>query len=247
MKMVHREEHNEGFTIIDNAVLLNVNLSWEARGFFAYLLSLPDDWNFNVKGLAKQTGATEHTIKRLLRELQAEGYIKLTRHTDARGKVTRWSWDIYEAGKTPETVQMLKSPQVETATSGESHKVDEPDGGLTTCGKSDYIQSTNNNKVLIEQSTKSIKEKIDKREKHFVPPSVEEVRAYCLERNNQINPETFVDFYTAKGWMVGKNKMKDWKAAVRTWEKDRQPAPKAQTLPTSSNPFTELKRREGLI
>lgn len=245
--MVHREEHNEGFTIIDNAVLLNVNLSWEARGFFAYLLSLPDDWNFNVKGLAKQTGATEHTIKRLLRELQAEGYIKLTRHTDARGKVTRWSWDIYEAGKTPETVQMLKSPQVETATSGESHKVDEPDGGLTTCGKSDYIQSTNNNKVLIEQSTKSIKEKIDKREKHFVPPSVEEVRAYCLERNNQINPETFVDFYTAKGWMVGKNKMKDWKAAVRTWEKDRQPAPKAQTLPTSSNPFTELKRREGLI
>ena len=245
--MVHREEHNEGFTIIDNAVLLNVNLSWEARGFFAYLLSLPDDWNFNVKGLAKQTGATEHTIKRLLRELQAEGYIKLTRHTDARGKVTRWSWDIYEAGKTPESIQMLKSPQVEIATSGKSHKVGEPDGGLTTCGKRDYIQSTNNNKVLIEQSTKSIKEKIDKREKHFVPPSVEEVRAYCLERNNQINPETFVDFYTAKGWMVGKNKMKDWKAAVRTWEKDRQPAPKAQTLPTSSNPFTELKRREGLI
>ena len=228
--MVHREEHNEGFTIIDNAVLLNVNLSWEARGFFAYLLSLPDDWNFNVKGLAKQTGATEHTIKRLLRELQAEGYIKLTRHTDARGKVTRWSWDIYEAGKTPKTVQMLKSPQVETATSGESHKVGEPDGGLTTCGKSDYIQSTNNNKVLIEQSTKE-----NKGQKRFVPPTVSEVKAYCQERNNGINPEEFIDYYASQGWKKANGRpVVDWKACVRTWEKDRRKPtpnyiPKAQS------------------
>lgn len=246
--MVHREEHNEGFTIIDNAVLLNVNLSWEARGFFAYLLSLPDDWNFNVKGLAKQTGATEHTIKRLLRELQAEGYIKLTRHTDARGKVTRWSWDIYEAGKTPQTVQMLKSPQVETATSGENHKVGEPDGGLTTCGKSDYIQSTNNNKVLIEQSTKSVKEKIEKREKRFVPPTLEDIRAYCQERNSSVDPVQFYEYFTVGNWKDSKgNPVKNWKQKLITWEKMNPPAHKAQTFPTSSNPFTELKRREGLI
>jgi len=48
--------------------------------------------------------------------------------------------------------------------------------------------------------------------------------------------------------MVGKNKMKDWKAAVRTWEKDdRQEAQKPQTIQRSANPFTELKRREGII
>lgn len=52
----------------------------------------------------------------------------------------------------------------------------------------------------------------------FVPPSVEEVKAYCLERGNNIDPQYFVDFYEAKGWMLGKNKMKNWKAAVRTWE-----------------------------
>jgi hypothetical protein len=47
---------------------------------------------------------------------------------------------------------------------------------------------------------------------------VEEVRAYCTERGNSVDPEAFVDFYASKGWMIGKNKMKDWKAAVRTWE-----------------------------
>lgn len=52
----------------------------------------------------------------------------------------------------------------------------------------------------------------------FVPPSLGEVKAYCLERGNRVDAQRFVDFYSAKGWMVGKNKMKDWKAAVRTWE-----------------------------
>lgn len=65
----------------------------------------------------------------------------------------------------------------------------------------------------------------------FKPPTVEEVRAYCQERNNSIDPETFVDFYSAKGWMLGKNKMKDWKAAVRTWEKKEAENPKRRKEP----------------
>ena len=53
----------------------------------------------------------------------------------------------------------------------------------------------------------------------FTPPTVEEVKAYCVERENGVDAERFVDFYTSKGWKVGKDSMKDWKAAVRTWEK----------------------------
>ena len=53
----------------------------------------------------------------------------------------------------------------------------------------------------------------------FIPPTREEVQAYCLERRNNVDADRFVDFYTAKAWMVGKNPMKDWKAAVRTWER----------------------------
>ena len=60
----------------------------------------------------------------------------------------------------------------------------------------------------------------------FVPPSVEEVTEYCTSRNNNVDAQMFVDFYSSKGWMVGKNKMKDWKAAVRTWERSETREPK---------------------
>lgn len=53
----------------------------------------------------------------------------------------------------------------------------------------------------------------------FTPPTLQEVQVYCMSRHNNVDPEKFIDFYAAKGWMIGKNKMKDWKAAVRTWEK----------------------------
>lgn len=58
--------------------------------------------------------------------------------------------------------------------------------------------------------------------KHFLVPTLDEVRAYCQERQNGIDPQSFIDFYSAKGWFVGKNKMKDWKAAVRNWENRRR-------------------------
>lgn len=62
----------------------------------------------------------------------------------------------------------------------------------------------------------------EKKEKKFLPPTVGEVTDYCKERRNAVDPEQFVDFYQAKGWMVGKNKMSDWKAAVRTWERNNK-------------------------
>lgn len=61
----------------------------------------------------------------------------------------------------------------------------------------------------------------------FTPPTVKEVAVYCQERGNSISPEAFVDYYSSKGWMIGKNKMKDWKAAVRNWER-RQKAEEPQ-------------------
>ena len=68
----------------------------------------------------------------------------------------------------------------------------------------------------------------------FTPPTLEDVKAYCEERNNNVDPQKWFDYYTANGWMVGKNKMKDWKASVRTWEKNsftNKPQPKKQIVP----------------
>lgn len=57
---------------------------------------------------------------------------------------------------------------------------------------------------------------------NFIPPSVEQVKEYCLQRKNNVDAEAFVDHYTSKGWMIGKNKMKNWEAAVRTWERNNK-------------------------
>lgn len=75
---------------------------------------------------------------------------------------------------------------------------------------------------LVEDSKeKTVKEsRKQKAFSHFIVPSIEEIKTYCEERNNTIEASTFFDFYESKGWMIGKNKMKDWRAAVRTWEKN---------------------------
>lgn len=63
-------------------------------------------------------------------------------------------------------------------------------------------------------------EKSKSKTKRFTPPTLEEVQAYCIERNNSVDPQHFIDYYTSNGWKVGKNTMKDWRAAIRTWERN---------------------------
>lgn len=78
---------------------------------------------------------------------------------------------------------------------------------------------------LNQKESESKKRGADKspRAARFTPPSFEEVSAYCAERRNGVDARRFVDFYTSKGWKVGKDAMRDWKAAVRTWERRDQP------------------------
>ncbi len=66
----------------------------------------------------------------------------------------------------------------------------------------------------------------------FTPPTVEEVKAYCTEKGYGVDPQRFVDYYTSNGWMVGKNHMKDWKAAVRTWHGKENTNGKTESRPT---------------
>ena len=72
----------------------------------------------------------------------------------------------------------------------------------------------------------------------FTPPTIIDVQTYCIESGHQIDANAFVDFYSSKNWMVGKNKMKDWKAAVRNWERhDRESGmakPQTEQKPRSS-------------
>lgn len=75
----------------------------------------------------------------------------------------------------------------------------------------------------------------------FTPPTLEEVSNYCKERNNGVDPQRFIDYNQSKGWVVGKVKMKDWKAAVRTWEKKEQPKGVSKEREQT---FAEITRRD---
>ena len=77
------------------------------------------------------------------------------------------------------------------------------------------------------------KEKTSKRETFHIPP-LKEITDYCLERKNNVNPKTWLNHYEAKGWMIGKSPMKDWKAAIRTWEDEK---PKGEQLADKYKPL----------
>jgi len=65
-------------------------------------------------------------------------------------------------------------------------------------------------------------DKEEDKSKRFTPPILDEVKSYCKERKNKVDAEQFINHYQSKGWMIGKNKMKDWKASIRTWEKSSE-------------------------
>ena len=89
--------------------------------------------------------------------------------------------------------------------------------GQSNSGRIEYIYD------IFEQPKNDIIQDISeakepKKQKRFQKPTLQEIRDYCLERGNSIDPERFMDYYESNGWKVGKNPMKDWKAAIRTWE-----------------------------
>lgn len=91
-------------------------------------------------------------------------------------------------------------------------------------------------RILQDNNNTSLNNTYGESTKRFVPPTVDEVKAYCLERNNNIDAQYFCDYYESKGWMIGKNKMKDWKCSVRTWERNNFNTGRSTTFVNNKRP-----------
>lgn len=100
-------------------------------------------------------------------------------------------------------------------------------GNTTETLEKHRLDTNNNNKQQLKNNKDTIK--------RFIPPSFDEVTGYCQERKNNIDAQNFIDHYEANGWMRGKNKIKSWKACVRTWEKN-----------TFSKPSVQVKKNESI-
>jgi len=112
--------------------------------------------------------------------------------------------------------------------------------------ESNYNKASDNQTItkVKPKEKDNVKEKEnvnDNNKKTFTPPSVSDVSDYCNLNGYSIDPERFVDFYASKGWMVGKNKMKDWKASVRTWARSQR---QELTAKGSKNQFHNFDQRD---
>ena len=137
--------------------------------------------------------------------------------------------------------RMRKYRKKEAETSHCDANVTACDGVVTRCDiEKRRVEESRGEK---EKSAYALQKK--RAQVRFNTPTLEDVKAYCLERKNGIDAQRFIDYYTANGWKVGKNSMKDWKAAVRTWERNEQnPAAPQPERPReqAADVFAEYRR-----
>ena len=212
-----RKEKRSNYTAIDNAIFRNYDLSLKAKGLLCQMLSLPDGWQFSVEGLTRLSTDGKSAVTSALNELQEAGYFYREQSRN-NGKMSSAVYVISE-------VPFAEKPSAENPSTEKPMTENPPQ--LNTKELNTYESNTNRYSYSDGQ-----------RKSRFVPPTVGEVAAYISEKGYHIDPEIFIDFYQSKGWKVGKDKMTDWKAAVRNWERrhkeDRGMGSK------SLNPFTEM-------
>ena len=151
------------------------------------------------------------------------------------------------------TVFLLTKPQIDA---NNRRYENGKRGGKPKSNQSVTKNEPNNNQTSTNPEPKEkvkVKDKVKDKEKdnikRFAPPTVEDVNAYCREKGYSVDAERFVDFYESKGWMVGKNRMKDWKAAVRNWNRSQRQeltaeAGKRQENTAAHNRFHNFQERE---
>ena len=212
--------------IIDSDAFLDMPLSTQSLYF--HLSMRADDEGFinNPKRIQRMIGASDDDCKLLI----AKGFILVFE----TGVIVIKHWKIHN---------YIQKDRFKPTICSEEKKeiVTEADGTYTQCTRIGYALDTqvrigkvSIGKVNSIESPKGV-EKIppdmeeSKPLKRFTAPTLEEVKEYCSERKNGVDAERFVNYYTANGWKVGKNPMKDWKAAVRTWERNTEKPKTAET------------------
>lgn len=191
-------------TIVLSDAFLDMPLS--ARCLYFTLGMLADDDGFinNPKSVMRQCGASEDDMKVLLAKsflLSFESGVIVIKHWRINNYLRN---DRYNETKYFEEKEQLSIEENGAYTFGI------PSNGIPRLDKNSIDKNSIDN-IYTETPRQSFKK-----------PTVEEIKAYCEERKNNINAEHFFDFYESKDWKIGKNKMKDWKACVRTWERNQK-------------------------
>ena len=170
----------------------------------------------SLRKLAASWLCHKDTVKRILGKLQEEDMITFECDNE-KTLINVVNYELYQ---------------------GEENGKTDSDQDSHTDSIKDSDQDSHTTQTRMIKKEKNVK-KEKKDNSRFAPPTLEDIRAYCTERKNDIDPEAFISYYESNGWKVGRNPMKDWKATVRTWERRR-----AEGKPKQNKEEQEINARQ---
>ena len=150
----------------------------------------------SILALADRWHWSRHKVSNFLNVLESEQMI-VQKRDNKKTLITIVNYEVYQ------TIAEVKGQQKDNRRTTEGHQKD-TNNNDNNDNKDIIIESERNETNVVKASV--------------IPPPIEWIEEYCKERNNGIDPQKFFDFYESKGWKVGKEKMKNWQACVRTWE-----------------------------
>lgn len=189
---------DSNYVTIHGWMVNQLGLTSDETFVYALIYGYKGGFDQPIAYIAQWLNASSDTARRVIQRLVAAGLLEEKKQS---GKPT-----IY----TCRPLANCNPSQVATPRNLQPHpsQIDSP--------HTLYIDNNYNN-YIIERDSNTREEK----QKKFQKPTIEEVADYCVQRKNGINAEEFYYFYESKGWLVGKTPMKNWRAAVITWEKKR--------------------------
>ena len=219
----------KGFGSISRDCVYDNDLSDRARFLYVYMACKPEDWEFYQDKVAEELNYKKDTLRKYLDELIVRGWVtEKEQHNDGKFGCLEY---VIEIERKSGNLPIRKKPDTEKTRYGKNPNQRNIDN------ISSDIKSSDINRDIEEKSILK---------KNFQKPTVEQVEAYIQEKGLHFDAERFVDHYESKGWMIGKNKMKDWKAACRTWEHIRNSQEKEkeekENPDTSSSDWDAQKR-----
>lgn len=146
------------------------------------------------------------TVKLALDTFEQYGMIEIVNNA-----ITIPKWEYHQNIDELQKIKEQNKERVRKYRERQKQQVAQCNVTETLCNGTDKIR-------LDKSRTDKSKDATPKTSTRFQPPTLEEITEYCKERNNNIKPEKFINYYESNGWQVGRGKMKDWKAAVRSWE-----------------------------
>ena len=198
-------------TIIDSDAFLDMPISAQLLYFHLSMRADDDGFVNKPKSIMRVCGCKDDDIQILFAKkfvIPFESGIVVIKHWKIHNYIRR---DTYTETKYKEEKAQLETDENGSYRLSYSEPVTIPSRTCNETLTQDRLGKDRLGKDSIEGGRKG---------KRPVPPTLDEVKAYCLERNNNVDAERFYDYYSANGWVQGKNKpIKDWKACVRTWER----------------------------